>query len=196
MKTSSKIMTVLSGMFLIALGVICMCSPVETLLSLSWLLGIMLIGAGLSTVGFWIKAHRFLPSAGTVLMSGMLEILLGCLVAVNIFETANSLTFLFAFFALMGGINIAVHSFDFKKFGFGGWWCIFAIGILAAVLGVLCFVKPIAAARAISIILGVSVILDGVAQITVVFGISRFERKVTNAINDVKDAITGKLSGK
>ena len=191
MKTSSKIMTVLSGMFLIALGVICMCSPVETLLSLSWLLGIMLIGAGLSTVGFWIKAHRFLPSAGTVLMSGMLEILLGCLVAVNIFETAN-----FAFFALMGGINIAVHSFDFKQFGFGGWWCIFAIGILAAVLGVLCFVKPIAAARAISIILGVSVILDGVAQITVVFGISRFERKVSDTINDVKDAITGKLSGK
>jgi hypothetical protein len=28
------------------------------------------------------------------------------------------------------------------------------------------------------------------------FGISKFEQKVTNAINDVKDAFTGKLNDK
>ena len=196
MKTSSKIFMVMSGILLTALGIICICSPVETLLSLSWLLGIMLIASGISELAFWIKAHRFLPASGTVLMTGIMEILLGCLVASNIFAAANILTFLFAFFALTGGINIAVHSFDFKDVGFRGWWCILLIGILAALLGITCFIEPVAAARAISIILGLAIILDGVAEIVLVLGISKFEQKVTNAINDVKDAITGKLNNK
>ena len=55
---------------------------------------------------------------------------------------------------------------------------------------------PVAAARAISIILGLAIILDGVAEIVLVFGISKFEQKVTNAINNVKDAFTGKLNDK
>lgn len=189
MKPSSKIFIVLSGLLLIALGIMCMCSPLETVNSLLWLLGLFLVAAGISSFVIWIDAHRFMPSSGSLLLYSILEVLLGVFCFTNTKSGSNFLPYIFAIFALAEGISLAIHSFDFRKVHFKGWWAMLIFGLAAAVLGVFCFINPLVGSHAISILLGISLILNGLVYVVAVFGVNKLERNVKKTIQNVKETI-------
>ena len=79
MKTSSKIWMCLAGIALVALGVLCIMYPGETLLSLAWLFGLIFFVGGCTQMAAWASTRWFMPRSGLMFFSALLEILLGCL---------------------------------------------------------------------------------------------------------------------
>lgn len=194
MRPSSKIFMGLSGVLLVALGVLCICNPISTVSSLAWLLGIFVLAAGISTFVLWIDAHHFVPYSGTVLLISILEMLLGILLLGQNFAVSNALVYVFAFFALVSGLDLAIHSFDFKQVGFKGWWGLLIIGILATALGIVSFIRPVTGTNAISILIGVAFILNGVSYFVALFGINKFERKVTKTVKEIDKTVNEYLN--
>lgn len=188
MKKSSKIWLAIAGVALIASGVVCLGKPLETLFASAWLLGCIVLLSGVFTLIFTFRTQRFLPNSGTRMLSGLVQIFLGLFFLVNNPAVAVSLPFVFAFWVLVEGVTLFIESFDFRKFGFGNWWCICILGIVAAVFGILGLLYPNAAGLTLTILIGIGIILNGVAYLVALFGVNKFERNVKDFQKQVKEA--------
>ena len=189
MKTSTKIWLCLAGILLIILGVFCIAKPDITLISAAWLLGCFTLFAGVSKLIFTLKTQAFIPNSGTRILSALLDIFFGCFFLFNILGTAVSLPVVFAIWVMVEGVVIAVQSFDYKKVGFPYWWALLLLGIGGAVLGFFGLKNLDVTAITLSTLIGIAVILNGLAYILAVAGVTRFEKKIDNVREAVKIAI-------
>ena len=175
MKTSTKIWICISGLLLIILGVVCIAKPDITLVSAAWVLGCLTLISGISKLVFTLKTQHFLPNSGTRMLSGLIDIMFGCFILFHIFGAAISLPMVFAIWVIIEGISIAVQSFDYKKFGFSQWWLILILGICATLLGIFGMQNLHVTAATLSGLIGIALIVAGLANFFAVIGVSRVE---------------------
>ena len=169
----------LAGVALVALGVLCIVYPLSTLLSLSWVIGLIILVAGCSGMGAWVRLHHFIPQSGLMFFSALLQIILGVLLVFNPAPVAFALPFIFAFWVLFEGIDIAIGSFDFKRIGLRSWWILFCLGIVAACFGVWALCHPDAGAGIIAVLVGVGIIVDGIGYWVKLAVINKAEKRLT-----------------
>ena len=175
MDKSTKIWLVISGILLIVLGVFCIAKPGETLLASAWLIGIFTLVSGISKIIFTFKTQRFLPNSGSRMLSALLQIFLGCFFLFDLLETAIALPVVFSLWVMFEGIIIAIQSFDYKKFGFSQWWLILILGICATLLGIFGMQNLHVTAATLSGLIGIALIVAGLANFFAVIGVSRVE---------------------
>ena len=178
MKPSTKIFMAISGVLLIAAGIIIMINPSATMVSLVWVLGIAVLASGISTLLTWIFGVHVFFNGSAVLFSAIGEILVGILLLGHDLFVADAIPFIFGIWILVKGLDIAIHSFDFKLVYFKPWWVLLIIGLASAALGVCSLIKPVVGSSLISILLGLGIVLDGVYYIVALFGINKLEQKV------------------
>ena len=58
-------------------------------------------------------------------------------------------------------------SLDAKRFGIGQWWLVLLLAALTCVIGLLLVIRPSDAARALMVLMGISLLLDGILNICV-----------------------------
>lgn len=178
MKTSSKIWLALSGILLIALGVMCICRPAATLFATAWLIGFFTLLAGVSKLMFTFKTQAFLPNSGSRMLSAILQIIVGIIFLANNIFVAFSLPVIFVVWVLVESVILTVQSFDYRNAGFRPWWAITLLGIAGIVLGILGLRNPDVSAATLSLLIGIAIILTGAGYLIALCGINRFEKKV------------------
>lgn len=175
MKTSTKVWLVIAGLLLIVLGVYCICKPAATLFSAAWLIGILVLSAGISKLIFTFRTQAFLPNSATRVLSAIFEVILGIFFLANSLFVAVSLPVVFALWVLVESVIVAINSFDYKRVGFPGWWGLLLLGVCGAVLAVLGLRNPDVTARTMAIMIGIGIISVGVANLCAVAGVNKFE---------------------
>ena len=182
MKTGKKTWLCIAGILFIALGVYCIINPNITLVSAAYVLGLLTLFTGIFKLVFTFRTQAFMPNSGTRMLVSLLEIFFGCFFLFNLLGTAASLPMVFAFWIIIEGVSIAILSFDYKKVGFPYWWALLLLGIAGAVLGFFGLKNLDVTAVTLSTLIGISVILIGVAHILAVIGVSRFEKQIEKAM--------------
>ena len=190
MKTSTKIWMCLGGCALVVLGVLCIMYPGNTLLSLSWLFGLMFFLGGCTQMAAWGATRGFMPLSGLTFFSALLQLILGCIMVIHPVALMAALPFIFAFWLLFEGINLAIGSFDFKRVGFRNWGIVCCFGVLAACFGAYCLFNPNVSVETIAWLVGLGVILDGVGNWVKVAVVNKVEKrfvKLHDRLKEVED---------
>ena len=178
MEKSSKIWLGISGVLLIALGIMCICEPAATLFATAWTIGCLTLLSGITKLIFTFKTQKFLPNSASRVLSAIFEIIIGIIFLCNNLFVAASLPVIFVIWIIVEGIFVAIHSFDYKKVGFPYWWALLLFGIAGVVLGILGLRNPDVSAVTLSTLIGTAILLIGVGYIVALCGIKRFENQV------------------
>ena len=178
MKKSTKIWLALAGILLIVMGIYCICHPATTLFKTAWIIGLLTLITGISKLVFTFKTQAFMPNSGTRMLSGLLLVILGCFILCHKLFVTVSLPVVFALWVLVEGIIIAVQSFDYKKAGFPSWWVILILGIAGAILGIFGLRNPEVTAKTLSTLIGIAIIVLGVAHLVALCGVKKIEKQV------------------
>ena len=178
MKAGKKIWLCIIGILLIALGVYCITKPNVTLVSAAYILGLLTLFTGIFKLVFTFKTQAFMPNSGTRMLVALLDIFFGCFLLFNLLGTAISLPMVFAFWVIIESISVFILSFDYKKVGFPFWWALMILGIAGAVLGFFALKNLDVTAVTLSALIGISIILVGLAHIFAMIGVTRFEKKI------------------
>ena len=111
------------------------------------------------------KASRFVAGAGWFLAEGLLTVLLSLFLLFHQAFTLLSLPYIFGMWLLFSGISKFVSSFDLRALGIRGWgWCT-AIGALLALAGFLAFLDPVSDLIAISVLVGLLLVFQGIVSL-------------------------------
>lgn len=181
MKTSTKIWTCLAGLALVVLGIICIAYPGETIISLAWAFGIILIVSGCSTFGMWATLRRINPFSGLTFLAAFLQVILGIVIIVAPGPLAVALPFFFAFWVFYEGLNLMLDSFNYKRFGFRRWWVLCLLGLLVLCAGCYgLFYNPAASATTLAWLVGLGIILDGVGYWVKLAAYNRVEKRLNS----------------
>lgn len=191
MEKSSKIWLGISGVLLVALGIMCILEPGTTLFATAWTIGCFTLLSGIFKLIFTFKTQKFLPNSASRVLSAIFEIIIGIIFLCNNLFVAATLPIIFVIWVMVESIFVAIHSFDYKKVGFPYWWALLLFGIAGVVIGILGLRNPDVSAVTLSTLIGVEILLIGVGYLLALCGINRFEKNVKNFGKAINDAFTG-----
>lgn len=163
--TLSRVLWIISGVLLTLCGICCIINPGIGAQTLSVFLGLALLVSGIIDIVLFARLHVVLPQPGWILADGIITVLMALFLLGNNWLVTISLPILFGMWLLFTGISRFVGSFDLKKLGVRGWGWFTFLAVLLVVFGILAVIKPVAATMAIGIIIGVSLIVNGIAII-------------------------------
>ena len=181
-----NIYLIITALLLIVLGVVCIVNPGASFASAAWLMGLLILISGISSLIFGLRAQAFLPNAGSTTLLAVFQIVVGTMLATNILASEVALIVVFAMWVLFEGISLAVLSIDYKRGGYDRWWLMFLLGLCSIILGFLALRKPETTGAFLGILLGLGILANGIVRIVAFFGL----RRISNHIRDVKESLT------
>ena len=161
----TRILWAAAGILLILAGTACLLSPGAALSSLSLLVGIPMLISGIADILIFAVGHSFMTGSGGRLVDGILAVVLSLFLLCDQWFTALTVPFIFGMWLLFSGVNAFVNSFELKLLGVRGWGWFTALGLLLAGVGFFSFLDPLASFVAITVLVGVFLILQGIASL-------------------------------
>ena len=167
LKLVKNIYIVMSLLFCV-LGIFLMARPKSSVKMLCVLMGIMLILYGAIKISGYFTRDAFCLAFQFDLAFGVLMAAVGVIIIVRRNLVVNLIFGIFGVLILADALFKIQMSIDAKKFGLSLWWRILLMAILTGVLGVLLLIRPFEAAEVMMILVGVSVLFEGILNLCVV----------------------------
>lgn len=160
------------------LGLVMLCYPGFSLSALGIILGIGLVLFGVAELIAYFSGSAPLILSRNVLAGGIFFIILGVLVLTNPLGLMN-------FICIVVGVGILADSLfklqsvlDVRQFmSRGSWWLVFAALLLSVLAGILLVFWPGESGRALIVLLGIGLLLNGAFNIFDVVYVTRYVKE-------------------
>lgn len=160
-----RILNIISGVFLIAIGIYCLCNQDIAAETAGLMVGIFMLASGIIEIVVFASTSRLLIGSGWLLLDGVLTVILSLFLLFNQWFTMLSLPFLFTLWLLFSGISRFVSAFDLKALGVRNWGWLLAIGIILMIAGFICMMDPWVSIAAVGVTVGLVFLLEGISSI-------------------------------
>ncbi|MCQ2516379.1 MAG: DUF308 domain-containing protein [Saccharofermentans sp.] len=155
--------TIISSLLILLLGISFIVWPKESAELLARILALVVLGAGLVelVLFFWGKRGGFTDvialASSAVLLCISIFLLLRPDMLINFFNVV------FGIVIIIIGIQHVGQSLFIVRYARELWWISFLIGIAAVAMGILVLINPFSATNAAMMLIGVTMIIEGVA---------------------------------
>jgi len=182
----SRFYLIVTALMLVVLGVVCLVNPKECFETMAWLVGVLMLVAGCTTLLFSLKARNVLPNSSTTIFLGIFQLFIGLMFMGNSLLAATTLIVLFSVWVMFEGVSLSVLAFDYKKAGFAYWWTMLLLGVCSIVLGFRAMRNPDTTSAIFGILLGLGILSNGIIRIVAFCALKRIE----NRLRDLRDSAT------
>ena len=181
-----NIYLIITALLLIVLGVVCIFNPGASFASAAWLMGLVILVSGVSSLIFGLRAQAFLPNAGSTTLLAVFQIIVGLMLASNILVSEVSLIVVFSMWVIFEGVSLSVLSIDYRKGGYDRWWLMLILGVCSIVLGFLALREPETTGAFLGVLIGLGILANGIISIVAFFGL----RRINKRLRDLKESAT------
>ena len=169
----------IKGIILVLLSFFVFKHPVGSLVGLALYLGIALLITGIGLIITSIAHSKADENWGWQLSGGIIDVIFALVFLSNPGITAAIFPFIVGFWMMIYGVILFSGSFKDKKEGDSNWWLKLLGGILTVILGYFITANLLAGAVALTLWIGLGILIFGIINISVSFGM----RKVKKAID-------------
>lgn len=156
---------IVSSALLCTLGVGLIAVPDFSISLLCWIAGLLLILFGLVKIVGYCSKDLYRLAFQYDLAFGILLIALGLIFLLRS-DTMVNMLWLFLGIVILADALLKVQiSIDSKAFGIPQWWLILMVAAATGIVGFLLIFHPSESARAVMILLGVSLLLEGILNL-------------------------------
>lgn len=168
-----KIVTIVLGILLVVSGIYCILTPVATYSALGWIIGASMLVEGVAGIISWSDLRRLGLANGWALAEAIISIVLGVFLLgsyVMQFAVDMFIAYLIAVWLVFSGITRVVAAISMRNSQYPvesrGWAGQLALGVVIAILGILCIFNPLSIVAGVGLMLGISIVLVGVGLVT------------------------------
>ena len=149
-------------------GVLLIVKPEISLAGFGLFTGIVLIIFGIIKIVGYLSRDLYRLAFQYDLACGILVIALGIMVILEPNDAIETICIAVGITFLMDGLLKIQISIDAKTFGIRQWWLILSVALLTVVIGVLLVFRTSGSVRALMVLLGISLLADGIMNLTTV----------------------------
>lgn len=166
MKTAKIGYIVMSVLFCV-LGVVLLFTPGVSALWIGRMLGIGLILFGAIKLVGYFSRDLFRLAFQYDLAFGLLLMVLGIVTLSHPGDALSFLCVMFGIPVLADGLFKIQIAMDSHQFGIRNWWLVLVLAALTCVVGVVLVFRPMTGVRALTALMGLSLLCDGVLNLSV-----------------------------
>lgn len=149
-------------------GVLLIVKPEISLAAFGLFTGIVLIIFGIIKIVGYLSRDLYRLAFQYDLACGILVIALGIMVILEPNDVIDTICIAVGITFLMDGLLKIQISIDAKTFGIRQWWLILSVALLTVVIGVLLVFRTSGSVRALMVLLGISLLADGIMNLITV----------------------------
>lgn len=149
-------------------GVLLIVKPEISLAAFGLFTGIVLIIFGIIKIVGYLSRDLYRLAFQYDLACGILVIALGIMVILEPNDVIETICIAVGITFLMDGLLKIQISIDAKTFGIRQWWLILSVALLTVVIGVLLVFRTSGSVRALMVLLGISLLADGIMNLATV----------------------------
>ena len=166
-----------AGILCIALGIVVFAFPLQSYVTLAILFGVLLLVVGAAKLISASTSANFFMMRGYVIVSGVLDLLIGIFLCIYPGGTLVALPIMMGFWMMYNSFVLIGFSGDFETFGIPGSGWVIGGGILLLILSILVLVNPFGAGIATVVVLaGVGLIVFGILLISLAMKLKEIHR--------------------
>ena len=177
----------LQGILMIILSVFIFNNPAAVLAGISLWFGLIVLLVGMVGVIGWFAGSKEDREPGSLIWS-IVTALFGLVMLTNIFATMKVVTIIFGIWMLVTGYNLFSSGWPRRRDGLVG-WILVIIGAICVIGSFMMITNIGAGATGVSTILGILVLLAGIALIILSF----VKKAVVNRVEDKIENLKAKL---
>lgn len=163
---TAKIGYIVMSAVLSLFGILLIVKPDFSVSMIGTITGIVLIiFGGFKLVGYFSK-DLYRLAFQYDLAFGVLMIILGVIVLLKPDNVMNFLCIVLGISILTDGLFKIQISVDSRRFGIRLWWLILVLAVLTGVVGVLLVFRPTESARTLTVLLGISLLFEGLLSLS------------------------------
>ena len=156
-----------AGVLCIVLGIMVFVFPLESYVTLAIIFGVLLLIVGAAKLISASTSANFFMMRGYVVVSGVLDLLIGIFLCIYPGVTLVALPVMMGFWMMYNSFVLIGFSGDFDTFGIPGSGWVIGGGILLLILSILVLVNPFGAGIATVVVLaGIGLIVFGILLIS------------------------------
>lgn len=179
----------LMSLVLIVLGILALTVPELFTGTLVWVVGALLIGAGILYIIFGIFMMNLVFGSTWIFLEGIMTIILGTIITVNPEGSFKFLCYIFALWMMISGISELFSSFDIKKYGVKKWWITLIFALIYFAFALVLFIYPKETTNVLLIILGIALIIFGLFRLIDLFEVFKREKKEEKQVKYMKKSV-------
>lgn len=175
---------VLSCVLLCALGITLIAVPDFSISMLCRVGGILLILFGCVKIIGYISKDLYRLAFQFDLAFGILLISMGAILILRTGSMVHIICSLLGLYILADALLKVQISIDSRSFGIRQWWIILAAAVITSIVGFLLIFRPYESARMAMILLGISLLSEGILNlVTVLTAVKIFRRRSSSEID-------------
>ena len=155
------------SVIMILLGLVLVIWPKMSLSVLCYLIGAVLIIGGIVKLIGYFSRDLYRLAFQFDFAFGILSILLGLVFVVHPEHIISILPIVMGIFVLVDGVLKIQTALDAKTFGLTTWWMIILLAVATCICGLLLIFKPFESAVAMMVLLGITLLIDGIQNLWV-----------------------------
>lgn len=167
-----------------ALGITLIAVPDFSVSALCWIGGALLTVFGVVKILGYLSKDLYRLAFQYDLAFGILLIVLGIILILRADTMIHIVCTLMGIFILADSLLKVQTAIDSRAFGIRGWWLILTAALITAAIGVLLLFRPSESTAAIMVILGVSLLGEGIMNLITVLTAVKILQKRTPRLID------------
>ncbi len=168
--SANYLTSIIFAVLLIVFGVIIIMNPAGTMAAFALIISILMIFTGLANIFLFISLRDFKGSI-YYLIEGGISILIGVMLLSSQSALENFLPLLVGFWIALKSVTAVVTAVEWKKRSYPAWKVLMAGGIAGILLALLIAAVPKIVSVYIILVLGIAMIIVGVAIILFVINL-------------------------
>ena len=155
---------ILTGVLYILLGIVALVIPETMQKTLGYLIGIVLIVAGLISIICYLLRDARENYYHNEFVFGLVGMVLGAAVLYKVEVIISLIPFILGILVLFSGCSKLQDAIDLKRLGYGSWIGMLVVAVINIILGIVLICNPFKAAIVLFRVLGVGLIISGVSD--------------------------------
>jgi uncharacterized membrane protein HdeD (DUF308 family) len=181
--------SIISSLLLIALGILLIVRSEATIMTISYVIGAILIAIGvLAEIEFLKESKNDLTKTDMAVIYGIVCIILGIVVINNPEAIASIIPLVIGVIIIVNSAVKLQYSFELKKEKNDLWLSTLILSIVMLVCGVVLIFNPFAGAVLLTKIVGVFILVYAILDLVSTFFIRNTLKKFQEAVKDVTEA--------
>ncbi|HNU47202.1 MAG TPA: HdeD family acid-resistance protein [Bacteroidia bacterium] len=178
----------ITGIMFIILSIGVFFTPLSSFLALAWVISFGFVIGGISEIAYSVSNRKKLKNWGWYLAGGIITLILGLQLSLIPGVTGLILCYYIGFWLLFRSIMEITNSIDLKKYHVKYWGWVLTFGILGVITSLILLWNPIITSVAIIYCIGIGLLMFGVVQIVLAFGLRKIKDKIENIREDFEQS--------
>ena len=176
--------SILGSIGLIVLGMLLVFQSEATIISISYIIGVILVAIGALAILRFIKNAKEKGKRDLDIVYGIVTIILGIIVIRSPHAIASIIPFIIGFIIIINSATKLQYSFELKKNNNDLWKSTMILAFITTICGLILILNPFKGAEFITKIVGILILIYSILDIVSTITIKNTVNKIHNAIEE------------